>query len=28
MIVGDIGHRDGVLVDIQPNIEGARVRHG
>ena len=28
MIVGDRGHRDGVLVDIQPNIEGARVRHG
>jgi hypothetical protein len=28
MIVGDIGHGDGVLVDIQPNIACARGLHG
>jgi hypothetical protein len=28
VIVGDIGHGDGVLVDLQPHIECARVRHG
>jgi len=28
VIVGDIGHGDGVLVDIQPNRACARVMHG
>ena len=28
VICGDLGHGDGVLGDIQPNIECARVMHG
>jgi hypothetical protein len=28
VIFGDIGHGDGVLVDIQPHIECASVIHG
>jgi hypothetical protein len=28
VIFGDIGHGDGVLMDIQPHIECARVIHG
>jgi hypothetical protein len=28
VLVGDRGHRDGVLVDIQTDVECARVIHG